>query len=503
MQLAKLFLEIFHGNMNAHGIYNVDSKDGVKLVGKAATVRREVTEELWQKHLDGKQGLGVIPVNEDSKCRFGAIDIDVYPIDYEKMAKAIREFKLPLIPCKSKSGGLHLYLFMKEEISAAILQGKLKEFAIKLGYGDVEIFPKQVQILAERGDIGGWINMPYFNYKGPSDRVGVYPDGSLMTIEEFLKEVEELSLTCSQLIGHQLDMVNEMVDGPPCLQYLIGKKITTGARNTVMINICTYLKKVDPEEALSRAHQFNKLYFDPPMPDSEVNSTVNSGSRKSYDYACSKSPLKQHCNRDLCRTRKYGIDKLITENFQLENLTKYDTDPPIWFVNIQGLGVRLELATEDLQDQKRFQTKCINAANLFPPKMSNNQWLSMMQNLMQKVTTIEAPKDTSPKGQFYELLEKFCTNRVQAKTRDEMLLGKPWTDDKHHYFRLSDVMIYLDRSHFKEFKLHQVSSLIKDKGGIDGHFNIKGKSLSYWRIPEFPKQTEGYEIEGLQKEGVM
>lgn len=504
MQLATMFSEIFHGNMNAYGIYTIDSREGAKLVGKAATIRRQVTEDLWQRHLSGKQGIGIIPIDEDSKCFFGAIDIDVYPIDYALIASKIKEYKLPLIPCKSKSGGLHLYLFMKEKANASILVAKLKEFAIKMGYGDAEIFPKQTQILAERGDIGVWINMPYFNTQGGmSERCGVYPDGSRMSVTDFIEEVSANRVDTKTLTGYALDLINEMVDGPPCLQYLIGKKITSGNRNNVLTNIVRYLKKADPDEVLSRAFEFNNLYFDPPIGDAEVSSTTASILKKEYDYSCSKSPLKQHCNKELCLTRKYGVDSLITENFKLENLTKYNSDPPIWFVNIQGLNVRLELATEDLQNQQRFQTKCLNAANLYPPKMSNNQWLSMMQQLLQKVTIIEASEDTSPKGQFYSWLEKFCTNRVQAKAKDELLLGKPWLFEGHHYFGLSYLMSYLERNHFKEFKLHQVSSLIKEKGGEAGFFKIKGKGFNYWRIPEFPKQIEEYTVQGIPKESDM
>ena len=36
--------------------------------------------------------------------------------------------------------------------------------------------------------------------------------------------------------------------------------------------------------------------------------------------------------------------------------------------------------------------------------------------------------DVSVQGQFKELLESFCTERAQAQSRDELLLGKPWTE---------------------------------------------------------------------------
>jgi hypothetical protein len=132
--------------------------------------------------------------------------------------------------------------------------------------------------------------------------------------------------------------------------------------------------------------------------------------------------------------------------------------------------------------------------------MNNNAWLAMIQKLLTTVNIIEAPKDTSPRGQFFELLEKFCTNRVQAKNKDELLLGKPWSSEGSHYFRISDVMTYLDRNHFKDLKLNQIASLLRDRGGEAGFINIKGKGITYWKIPEFIKQTEGYEVNGLNKE---
>ena len=504
MNIASLFLEIFHGSMDAYGIYTITGKEGNKLVGKAATIRREVTEELWRGHISGRQAIGIIPIGSDNKTFFGAIDIDEYPMDYAEIASKIKKLKLPLIPVKSKSGGLHLYLLMKEAISAAMIQTRLKEFAIKLGYGDREIFPKQTEIRAERGDVGVFINMPYFNIQGgKSERCGVYPDGTEMLVVDFLEEVVTMQQTVQSLMGFTLDLINEMVDGPPCLQYLIGKKISTGNRNVVLANIGRYLCKADKENLLSRGHEFNNLYFDPPLPDSEVSSTIASSAKKEYDYSCSKSPLKQHCNRELCLTRKFGINRTIAENFQLENLTKYNSDPPIWFVNIQGLGVRLELSTEDLQNQVRFQSKCLNAANIYPPKMPGGQWMSMIQMLLQKVIIIEASKDTSPKGQFWELLEKFCTNRVQAKSKEEILLGKPWLNEGKHYFKLSNVMEYLDRNHFKEFKVHQVASMLKERGGEVGFFNVKNKGINWWSIPEFSKQDSGFEVQGIAKGSVM
>ena len=46
-------------------------------------------------------------------------------------------------------------------------------------------------------------------------------------------------------------------------------------------------------------------------------------------------------------------------------LSKFESDPPIWFLDVED--GRLELETEDLQNQQRFQRKCMNALNRMPP----------------------------------------------------------------------------------------------------------------------------------------
>ena len=101
-----------------------------KQKGKAFIVRRTVTDELWDNHLTGEgPALGIIPITEDNDCRWGCIDIDEYNFDHTSLVKSIRNLNLPLIVCRSKSGGAHVFLFTKENIPASLMQSKLKEMA--------------------------------------------------------------------------------------------------------------------------------------------------------------------------------------------------------------------------------------------------------------------------------------------------------------------------------------------------------------------------------------
>ena len=76
--------------------------------------------------------LGIIPITENNDCRWGCIDIDEYNFDHASLIKSIRNHNYPLIVCRSKSGGAHVFLFTKENIPASLMQSKLKEMAIIL-----------------------------------------------------------------------------------------------------------------------------------------------------------------------------------------------------------------------------------------------------------------------------------------------------------------------------------------------------------------------------------
>ena len=52
-----------------------------------------LTLELINGHLEGGLGVGAIPINEENMCKFGALDIDTYPIDHVSLDKKLRKFK--------------------------------------------------------------------------------------------------------------------------------------------------------------------------------------------------------------------------------------------------------------------------------------------------------------------------------------------------------------------------------------------------------------------------
>ena len=111
------FIEIFTGLDRAYGQTESRSKnENGKLEAKSWIEKQQLTEQKWHDHLDGKEpSLGIIPIKDDNTCTWGAIDIDSYDgFDHKKLIKTILDKKLPLVVCKSKSGGAHVFLFVKE-----------------------------------------------------------------------------------------------------------------------------------------------------------------------------------------------------------------------------------------------------------------------------------------------------------------------------------------------------------------------------------------------------
>ncbi len=495
-RLAPRFHALFAGNERVHGVYNnINEKreDGKLLGTEKRTVFSPVTVALWEEHLAGRSGLGIVPIRGDSTVRFGAIDIDSYAdLDHAELARTLARHKLPLLICRSKSGGAHVCCFTSEPVSAANMIARLREVAALLGQGsEVEIFPKQQQVLTERGDAGSWLNMPYFNgLKGM--RWAIRGDNNAMESEEFLNHAESLRQG-SEFFSKPLIVSEDMPQGPPCLAHLITIGVQPGGRNNALFNFGVYARKLDPDNWEQRLEDMNHQYMDPPLSSDEVLSIKKSLRKRGYGYTCSQSPIAAHCNKAVCQTRKYGIG---TGGgwIQLDHLTKVETEPPVYFCTVEGK--RLEVTVDELQDPIKFQRKCIQYLDRCPPAPKRDVWYAYIDKVLQNnMDTLPAPSDASADGQVWLLVEKFCNGLSPAKSKSEILLGKPWTDDGRTYFRSADLLAALARNRVSGFDGPRLWNLLRKRGGThQPNVSLKGVDVNLWSVPEFPRQTEGHDV---------
>ena len=119
-------MKLFSGYEHAYGQYKVFNKSAEgKLSGRALTISEPPTIKNYQDHLNGEDYiLGIIMLKSDNTCSFGAIDIDIKGAitlneKLEDLEKRIKD--TPLVLCRSKSGGAHLYLFLDPPVKATKL----------------------------------------------------------------------------------------------------------------------------------------------------------------------------------------------------------------------------------------------------------------------------------------------------------------------------------------------------------------------------------------------
>jgi hypothetical protein len=492
--LVARFAILFRGLDKAYGTVDLTGQEANgKRKGKYTFVREKRTAETFSRHLAGEASVGIVPINEGGVCWWGAIDIDTYPLDHVSIVKRVESLKLPIVVCRSKSGGGHLFLFLKEAVPAEILQIKLKEIASEIGCADgTEIFPKQIQLVLERGDLGNFLNLPYFNCEGGGLRYSVKSDGSAATLEEFLDIAEATAISLEKLEALSFEKNSPEVDqrlrdGPPCLQALLRQGFPEGTRNNGLFNVGVYLRKAFPDEWENKILEYNQSVMVPPLDLKEVNIVADQVKKKNYQYKCSDQPIVGHCNKDLCRSRKHGVGGG-SNTPTISSLRKYDSEPPLWFLDVNGAPV--ELDTEALQKQPRFQILCMEQINFMPRTIVRQAWEAQMNALLSQMVTTEGAiistsDDTSIRGQFYDLVEEFTTHMQVAEDREEILLRKPWLNEESNrvFFRLKDLEAFLKRNKFLEYKSNKIAQRLRDIEGTPEVLRIKNRHVRCWAIP--------------------
>ena len=504
-ELAKEFFELFSGSDIAHGTLQMNGMaraDGKKQ-GQVKILREPPTVDLWEEHLKGGTGIGIIPIKSDSTCRWGAIDIDSYTVDHKQLSQKINRQKIPAVVGRSKSGGAHIWVFLKEPIEAIIIQRKMTELASSLGYADSEIFPKQATILVERGDTGNMLNMPYHSGKRTT-RYAFDDKGDSLTINEFIKYVKPFILTKAKFNKVDFDFGSDkslLEEGPPCLQRLCTQGFTEGSRNNALFNLGVYARLYDEQNWEALVQKYNVDFLNPPLSYTEVGTVIKQLHKKEYFYKCEDQPIKPFCNKELCKTRKHGVGPTGTGN-ELSSLTKIDGDPPIWILNVDG--ERVELSTQGLISQAQFQKDCVSQINKFPITVNQRAWQTRIQMLLDNLTIVEVPPDATLQGEFEELLHSFCTERAKGNEKEDTLQGiSVWWDDKV-FVQVKDLKKHLIVNDFTHYTSNKITLKLRDIGAEKTFWRVKGKGVHVWSLSQvyfgMDEKTDSFDLPPLSGE---
>lgn len=253
---------------------------------RGVCIKEPLTQRNYARHLDGVESLGVYPLREDGRCKWGAVDID----EGDDPGSAIRVLgalsDLGLHPgcylARSRSKGWHVLVFFSDWVLAHGVRRVLTA-AVAAAHLDprTEVFPKQ-DALPSNG-FGNYLNLPYFARHNRDGRRMLYDLKHLEPIP-FAAWISNVSTFPSEYLTLVLG------NASPKPEARISHKATS---NMGLLFTSTYgegfrragsglpsavgtlrRRGIDEEGAVALLVPWAREHFDPPLPDEEVEHHV-------------------------------------------------------------------------------------------------------------------------------------------------------------------------------------------------------------------------------------
>ena len=453
------FIKYFTGLQRNYGFCNI--KNGYKdpntgklrfHAGDYGWSGKPITDEDYRLHLHGRKSIGIQPCDDNGYARFGAIDIDpkIYKnLNIQFYLETIEKNNLPLIPVKSKSNGLHLYVFTKEFVKAKEIKEFLEQvlFLFKLPI-TTEVFPKQTKLGTNTdGDKinGNFINLPYFN---KDERVALDPSGKEMSLELFLNCIELNTQTPEQfkkisdnIIRKELTGgADEFKDGPPCLEVLSKEKMTDG-RDRFLYNYMVFAKKKYPDNWGKMVLKAGRDYFefDEIWTDKYIETKIKHWEKQEKGHKCHEELLASVCIKSECVKRKFGImsDRKISWP-RLSNLIKVDfkPDPEYYFDVEREDGETVTVHAKDvnrIKDQQELRGLMMAQADELPPVVKGQEFYEIIKSLLATQDTVQPAPGTTPMDILKKHL-KYYIHSTNATSYNSFKSGNVLKDETFAYF---------------------------------------------------------------------
>ena len=506
------YIEYFNGYRNAYGVADFNHQDSKidSETGKKKPVYRwnfeELTNDIYQQHIKGELSIGIQPCTEDSEVKFGVIDID--PKDYADFNKkdyidVIQQYELPLLPVESKSGGLHLFIFMDKFTDASLIKSFLTNLLSLFGLKqDTEIFPKQTQLTkdSETGQLrpGQFINLPYFG----EERKALNVDGTKFTLDQFIKVIsanlvtkERLKEITEGIENKSMEGVDEeFIEGPPCLAAIskIANRSDFDGKDRFMYNYHVMVKMKYPDNWEQKVMNAPVKYFAGQHANAWdkkfLGQKVKSWNRSSKGYTCTESRLSEHCKKGICVKKKFGVLRGAKGSYPvLTNLKKIDLDPePEYEFDVtkpDGISTATVhcRTVEHLNDQRKRRNAISKAAGFFPPLIKGEEEQTVMDALYSTQKVVLPPVGTSPKEKLHDVLHAKI-NGPKATSDAAFKTGSVLIEGDYAYFKFEK---FYDKLKAKNWKYSE------DKTGRMMQVTYQECEIEFLEQKRFPSKEAG------------
>ena len=243
INLVKRYAKLHRKDKNYYAFnydlpHTIDDKGKKKYEKAPWFVEQAITDETYYGHLKKEKyrswGLILPPTTEKNEASFGALDKDIYgdEEDNKRIVKQIYDEKLPLVPCYSKSKGLHIYMYCKDNVPAGKIRSTLQHYNKHLKINCKEVNPKQTKLKwnkqKKRFDPGNGILLPYMNGLELKDTEISHveclnqwiknADLETGNLEEFLDYVESVSIDKSFFGEQPLELEEKPEEKKPNIE---------------------------------------------------------------------------------------------------------------------------------------------------------------------------------------------------------------------------------------------------------------------------------------------
>lgn len=434
-------LVLFESNSDSCGESHPENKDNTITV-KAQPKKPIDFKARWHAHLTGGKRLGLVPIMPMGTCKWAAIDVDNHAkgvsgsdLPVQDLSNIVQALGLPLVTCRTRSGGVHFYAFFTDQVPAlaavklmSMYQAKLVAAVSRRPYSDAlvwdAIFPKQVKL--PPNSLGSFINVPYGN--------GTYAvsEGFTLSLDEFLDLAEKNSLT-PQMVDNVLYGNTSVM--PPCLNTVMRSGgFPAGTRNESTFHLAVYAKKLiefkggtaTPKELAEELRDLVPRFMSDPLPDREIMTIAKSVAAKEYQYKCKLPIFKEVCDSGTCKRMPCGISPDDSGgDQQYQSLTQYiNVDPPVYdlVVNIGTEPKTFKNIPHEVLMDHNSLFKFIAKSRVLIPKLKPADWFDVLAELMANAKLEELPEEATPVGFVKNTLYKFA-NLTNLESR-----GDNWLD---------------------------------------------------------------------------
>ena len=453
MDLSR-FPELFDGSKKRYGTFKpsgLKRADG-KVEGRYdwETFPANGDEsKMWSDHVNGIQSIGIVPIREDSTVSFGVIDVDQIKSEEEanEVLDKMRGWNLPLVPFRSKSGGVHAYLFIDGSAPAKEIKRRLTALSLKLGRpkNTIDIFPVQTKLNSD--GTGNQINTPYFNHTDEETKrwaIRNYNIKDLIPLEEFLKmKITRVTLKELESIG-----IKKVSDYPPCMDYYFENKVHEGERDKALLQFgCVARKMHGNDEDKIREEMdnfvtkffaseegFDKNQFAKKV--SQVMKTRDEADRKDEnDIYYVRNNCRQiadlgRCDKVACRTRKFG---LVEKSVMVTDYRMIMTNPRrhlLTMVNEQGDEVIISMTTDQLWTQNQIAKRCWEEQIKWT-WIEPDEFQEMKDNWFKDMKVIDSYNEGEERlSEFSTILHSFIDEKKGANDITQIDYGYVYRCDK-------------------------------------------------------------------------